>query len=122
MSKTDKTRPYWVKINDPLSPARREYHDHSRGTCDIEDFLKIKGERWRYLNTCGYDIPYYGWNGGFYSPAVGRWAKAEKKVREGGARAKLARDRHEMLKMSREDIEDYDVINPRHRHGVLWDW
>lgn len=122
MSKTDKTDPYWVKGNDPTQRARTEYHDHSTGDCDIADAKGREVFWYSRSGNCGYNIPYYRWNDGFYSNAVGRWAKAEKKIREGSARTKLARDRHELVKLSRDEIENYDVINPRHRHGVLWEW
>lgn len=37
MSKTDKTRPWWVQERDPwLRADFREDHDHRNGTCDIE--------------------------------------------------------------------------------------
>lgn len=121
MSKTDKTRPYWVKLADTTYKARKEYHDHADGICDIAQATGKDVMWYRGNGSCGYGVPYYAWHDGFY-PTGGRWAKAEKRVREGGARSRLARDRHELLKLSGAELEDYDVINPRHRHGVMWEW
>lgn len=36
MSKTDKTRPYWVKVRDKSSYLV-ENHDHSNGVCDLPE-------------------------------------------------------------------------------------
>lgn len=39
MSDTDKTRPVWVQMLDPRNRGwATEYHDHSRGPCDLADF------------------------------------------------------------------------------------
>jgi hypothetical protein len=39
MSKTDKTRPVWVKLLDPsMSRFVWERHDHRRGPCDLDRF------------------------------------------------------------------------------------
>lgn len=39
----------------------------------------------------------------------------------GSSRAKLRMARREMLKMDIEDLIDYDVENPRHRHNAVWE-
>ena len=37
MSRTDKTRPYWVKIEDPYNRRYvEEKHDHRNGICDFD--------------------------------------------------------------------------------------
>lgn len=122
MSDTYKTKPSWVKINKPEhSYEVRERHDHRHGICDIDEakgskrpfYWQIRG---RY---CGYDVSYYSWNGGFYArPPYGRVYRHEY---EGRMRAGWRKARQDMLKLSREDVEDYDVKSYQHRHSALWE-
>jgi len=122
MSKTDKTRPYWVKLLEE-SPERVESHNHEKGICDLR-LPTASGWRapFRGGDYCYYTVSYYGWNNGFYGRGSARWLKAEIRSRHGASRAKLRKDISEIKKLSREDIEDYDIINPRPRNGALWDW
>ena len=120
MSKTDKTRPIWVKLYDPVdNQVREEIHDHRDGVCDFEKNVTNK-KLWPI--KCGYSVSYYGWNSGFFSRGPTRWLKSEVRIRHGAARAALRRDVRNMLKLNNEDIVDYDVINPRPRNGALWDY
>jgi hypothetical protein len=116
MSKTDKTRPYWVKLHDDYR-VRIEIHNHEDGICNFDEWY-TKKDVWP--RKCGYTVSYYGWNEGFFARGPARWLKAEVKEYYGSERGNLRKDIHNMLKLSREDVEDYDVINPRHRHGALW--
>jgi hypothetical protein len=122
MSKTYKTNPSWVKLRRKSS-VRQERHNHVNNECNIT--LPTAGDRqipfWG-RNDCYYTVNYYGYNNGFYGRGRGSWVRAEIRLRHGADRARLRRDSHEMLKLSREDIQDYDVVNPRPRNGVLWDW
>jgi hypothetical protein len=115
MSKTDKTRPYWVKLRDPFEKAKYEIHDHRDGICNFEEQSDNIWPR-----KCGYTVNYYRWNSGFFSRGPARWLKAEIRISNGSARARLRKDIDEMLKLSREDIIDYDSINPCHRHSAVW--
>jgi hypothetical protein len=119
MSRTDKTRPYWVKLLDESS-ARMEQHYHEDGTCNFDEAVKDLQNVWP--RKCGYTVSYYGWNSGFFSRGPASWLKAEVRIRHGAARAKLRKDVHDMLKLSREEMEDYDIVNPRPRNGALWDY
>lgn len=118
MSKTDKTRPTWVKLCDDYK-VREEIHDHRDGICNFDEWESNKYSVWP--RKCGYTVSYYGWNNGFFSRGPASWLKAEVRARHGAARAKLRKDVHDMLKLRREDIEDYDIVNPRPRNGALWD-
>lgn len=119
MSKTDKTNPSWVKALRKDSPEITEYHDHSQHACDIDD---VKGDRvfyWNRRGSCGYNVSYYGWHNGFYPrPPRGRSYRQE---HEGRMRAALRKAKHDMLKLSRDDIEDYDIKSYQHRHSALWE-
>lgn len=129
MSKTYKTDPSWVKALRKDSTEIKEYHDHTKKDedgniiCDIDSVEKPDVFYWQRVNaSCGYTVSYYGWHNGFYGRGSASWLKSEVKLRHGAARANLRKDAKAMLKSFREDIEDYDIINPRHRNGALWDW
>lgn len=120
MSKTDKTHPTWVKVQQQRNnPEVVERHDHRNGVCDIDEAFGERPFYWQRRGACGYDVSYYGYHGGFYArPAHGRWYRREYYGRE---RAKWRKTKHEMRKLSREDIEYYDVESRQHRHSALWE-
>jgi hypothetical protein len=115
MSRTHKTDPYWVKLRKKKS-ARREIHDHTDGICNFEEATRMY--RW-WPRKCGYTVSYYGYNDGFFE-IRSRWLKSEIKLSHHAARAELRKDRHEMLKLDKDDLIDYDVVNPNHRHSAIW--
>lgn len=121
MSRTHKTDPYWVKLKK-MKHLREESHNHTKGVCDIAE---PTGGNWRTPFSggvhCQYTINYYGYNGGFFN-STSRWAQAEIKRENGGDRCTLRKDVCNMRNLDIEELEDYDVINPRHRHSVLWDF
>lgn len=118
MSKTDKTRPYWVKLRDKNSRIRTEVHYHEDGVCNFDDWEASQLSFWPH--KCGYTVSYYGWNEGFFARGPARWLKSEVKEYYGSERARIRKDMHEMLKLSLDDIEDYDVENLQHRHSAIW--
>lgn len=120
MSKTYKTHPSWVKINHPRSSKEvKEHHDHRRGICDIAEATGDRPFYWQRWDSCGYAISYYGYHGGFYArPRRGRSYRQE---HEGRMRAGWRKARQDMLKLTFDDIEDYDVISYQHRHAALWE-
>lgn len=120
MSDTYKTKPNWVKINNPKSSKEvREYHDHRKGVCTIEEAVGKRPFYWQRRNSCGYDVSFYGYHGGFYArPPGGRFYS---RAHEGAMRAAFRKAKDEMLKLSREDLEDYDVKSYQHRHSALWE-
>jgi hypothetical protein len=123
MSKTYKTHPTWVKINNPkTSKEVVERHDHTDGVCDINNYDKTNPFYWqrRYLGfNCGDDVSYYGYHGGFYArPRRGRLYRQE---HEGAMRAGWRKAKHDLLKLDKESVEDYDVKSYQHRHSALWE-
>lgn len=94
-----------------------EDHDHRNGVCDLE--FRIKP--WRDRSACNYRINYYSTVG---RKLYGRPSKMEQCYRaeaNGSARTQLRNAMSELCKMVPEDVEDWDVVNPRHRHYALWD-
>jgi hypothetical protein len=120
MSDTDKTKPNWVKVKQNINTkAVREYHDHRRHDCDLHEADAQYIFYWQRRGSCGYDVSYYGWHNGFYArPPHG---KEYRRIFEGQARAEWRKTSHELRKLSREDIKDYDVAGYRHRHSALWE-
>lgn len=118
MSRTYKTDPYWVKIKK--SKIAKEYHDHSLGECDFDPNPGRKCFYWKTKNNCGYTISYYAYHGGFWARGYASWLHSEIKADNGSARTELRKDVTEMKKLSFDDIKDYDVVNPRHRHSAIW--
>lgn len=116
MSRTFKTDPTWVKLRRDHK-ARREVHFHENGECDFDEYIKRECSWWP--RHCGYTVSYYGWHDGFFArPPRGRSYRQE---HEGRMRAGLRKAKHEILKLSREDMEDYDIKSYQHRHSALWE-
>ncbi len=122
MSRTYKTDPSWVKISHKRKPSVvKEYHDHRNGECDIRQVANKSPFWWQKVSrqSCGYDVSYYGYHGGFYSRPPG--SKAYRREHQGRTRAALRKTKHDLVKLSREDIEDYDIESHQHRHSALWE-
>lgn len=126
MSRTDKTRPYWVQLTDDLFVVAVR-HDHRFGPCDLDDEdvrfcnTRYTGPRWdRWAQRCYRYIPAYGYSGGAWPKRKGNsWAREERKQDEGGLRT-VWRSRHRPGLML--DPDGYEGnIRPRHRHQLLWD-
>lgn len=125
MSRTYKTRPYWVKEMDKSYRGKliKEYHNHEKSPCDIHLYdstsrFNVRKPRHAGLVTsCGYGCAHYG------EELFTRPKRLKSIINEitGGERAELRKDTQELKKLSREDIEEYDVVNPKHRHSGLWD-
>src|SRR3954471_7613731 len=109
MSKTDKTDPSWVKVLRKDSPEVRVRHDHRFGPCDIDNIEdRTRPFYWqRGGNRCGYTVNYYMWNNGFFPTP--RSLQYYRKKHESSRRAAWRNAKHDLLKLSGEDLEDYDV-------------
>ncbi len=123
MSDTYKTMPGWVKLFKPGKPRIvKEYHDHRKNDCDLAETDAKKPFWWQHHwngQYCGYDVSYYGYHGGFYArPPRG---KIYRRLHEGRMRANWRKQMHDMLKLDRESIEDYDVHSYQHKHAALWE-
>lgn len=122
MSKTYKTNPYWVKVNKAkTSKLVKEYHDHRNNPCDLDMYSGGPRCFWwqRREQKCGYDVSYYGYRGGFYSRP--RRGKEISNIMEGSMRAGWRKAKHDLLKLDRDAVEDYDVKSYQHRHSALWE-
>ena len=122
MSDTDKTKPYWVQLRQNPQLAR-ERHDHRNSVCDL-DYEDNECYGWSGFHShCRivtkarwpYSYSFYGRGSRF------GWFHAFVAECNGSARAKLRMARHEIRKMAIEDVTDYDIENPRHRHNAIWE-
>lgn len=126
MSKTDKTRPYWVQLTDDAFRVVED-HDHRNGPCDLDQFdpriqnTYYSRKRWTYVpQRCQRHIPYYRYSGGAWARRrCNSWAKEEARQYEGGFRT-LWRSKHRPGLIADPDGYEGD-IRPRHRHQMLWD-
>lgn len=119
MSKTYKTDPTWVKLRNDHK-ARTEFHNHENGVCNFTEWLNSKETFYPYSRRqCGYTVSYYGYHGGFYPRPES--SKVYTKKYYGRERAKWRKAKHDMRKLSIEDIEDYDVESRQHHHSALWE-
>lgn len=114
MSRTDKTDPYWVRLN----AYGREDHDHRNGVCDLDAFDPCGAPYgWRH-RTCGLRLPAGDEPSQTYwsTASVGYAANRTERAARGRLRTQLVEARKLV------DRGDVDIEPVRHRHGVLWDW
>ena len=121
VSDTDKTKPYWVKLyqNPEL---RRTRHDHRKGECDIDKYFEEykQNTHWTRRGECGYWVSFYRDHSGFYAKNS-HGEKGYRAEANGADRTNLRIAIRDMLKTSREDLEDNEFQSFPHRHGVQWD-
>lgn len=116
MSDTDKTKPYRVKLAQ--NPEWRvEEHDHRNGQCELDsnniDFW------WKTRRQCG-----YGFRDSVSQRSWARPSRVEQAYRDqanGKTRTQLRKDMRNLVKSSREDIEDCEFLSYPHRHSAIWD-
>ena len=119
MSRTDKDRPYRVKVRDSTL-RREEDHDHRDGICNLEEWIAdLNSKNYRYgqcdlnlLNNKWFDEPTKeDRNNGWYSPV-------------------RIRDRDDAIRMKKEfnssgTVDDEKWLPRHHRHncfnGGWWD-
>lgn len=116
MSDTDKTKPTWVQLYQ--NPEWRvEYHDHVNHECNINP-KDVGRYRW-FTRGCHY------WASDLGNQHVWkRCSKSEQCYRDkanGHARTKLRKDMRNLIKMTRDDIDDCEFLSYPHRHQALWD-
>ncbi|NJP91832.1 hypothetical protein HCN51_20610 [Nonomuraea sp. FMUSA5-5] len=58
MSKTDKTRPWWVRMADAPPTTGVPRHDHRFGPCTLPDEITADSAGWR-PNGCYWGLPGY---------------------------------------------------------------
>lgn len=122
MSKTDKTRPYWVQLRDPLFPyglsATHFCHNelrrrHYGSECDLDFPLPVTR---RAEHGCSL-WPRYRDNDKIYGRS--RWRRNYPSM-DGRARASLRKLRADWLKTAPEDREDIDSRTDVPRSKWLW--
>lgn len=127
MSRTDKTRPYWVQMLDSDNRGwKAEHHDHRTRSCDIHIAYKTMRNRrntWWFIGqrTCCTLWPStIAAHSGIYarSSAVVKMYRAKDLGKVRGRERAMIR---ELLKTSREDMIDYDYMPSQHRHNALWE-
>lgn len=125
MSRTDKTRPFWVQLRDPLFPwPIREFHYHHGcfGTtpeCDI-DFPVPRSRRYGPLRSCEYWPRYKD-----YNKIWGRngYRRSFKSFQDGRARADLRRLRAMWLKETdRQEIDSTENLPTSRWRWRRWYW
>lgn len=98
-------------------PERYEHHDHRDGECDLE----LRKNPWQDRRACNYYARYYTSLGSKVYGRPSRQIMVYVSESNGSARAKLRSIMNEVKKLDPEDVEDIDIINPRHRHLGLWE-
>lgn len=97
MSKTDKTKPWWVRMCDHHVP---EIHDHRDGTCDIVPISKTDAW-WRGENHCSYRYWWYGCCFG-----CGCWMCTDQDGRKRKARRNRRKGKRDCVEGYLEYLED----------------
>lgn len=133
MSRTDKTRPFWVKLEDPYNRrCVEERHDHRSTECDFDGTSghycrgAIPGPRaeqaeafWaKARHQCVIDAKLgYGGSGELMARTCGSWCSVcgPGMKFEGVVRAKLRQLKRKMIKTHVEDLDDLDEITTDHR-------
>lgn len=125
MSHTDKTRPYWVQILDPVNKGWiQEYHNHTDGVCDITyggRWREFAAGRWNSISitrrTCWWEESHHAYRSGLFPrPSKRGWTRY--RGREGVARARLRAQVHEWRKL--KDWVDIDDREFEPTQARLW--
>lgn len=124
MSKTDKTRPYWVQFRDPEFAYDLKAHHYCTGTgyhnareCDLD--FPIPKVRRETLRTCEW-WPRYRDNDKVYGRSDYRRGRYFKKDRK--ARADLRRLRNKWKTIDREDIDSNENLPTQRWLWRKWYW
>lgn len=124
MSRTDKTRPYWVQLRDPNFPWPIKAHHGCMGTshsnsreCDLDFPMPVTRNRkfgCTYWNKWRDNDKIYG---------RGRYRRSREFKKDKIARADLRRLRAKWMRIERDDIDSNENL-PTQRwlwHGWYWD-
>lgn len=121
MSRTDKTRPYWVQLRDPLFPyGLRAFHHHygahwkAATECDLSVVLPVTRRRTNYRCRLW---PRYGDNDKVFGRS--NWRRNHP-GHDGRARASLRQLRAAWLKIPRGHWEDIDSMQDAPTQRWLW--
>lgn len=107
MSRTDKTRPFWVRVSDPFNqPFVHTVHDHRShavGVCEPAAFFRGDG-CYRYPNWASS-------HGELWARNCRSTCSCRIRSGEGIVRMNLVRLRRELRKTAIQDIEDLDELS-----------
>ena len=136
MSRTDKDRPWRVKIADRTLPLIEEHNHHSHyswrinavrefGECDLPDEPPVMGPH-DYPLGCSYHLPSWHEGGRIFADGCAphwyrhsTWTGPERtRERDSLREASKAYNSH----AHDEDDFDYDFPNFQHRHRSTWMW
>src|SRR5258706_4081385 len=99
---------------------RRERHNHINSACDL-DTSDPQCYGWKYARNCrirfngtySQSLKYYNWRGGWFHGYVAEY--------NGSERARVRMAKHDIRKLSKEALEDFDFACYQHRHRAQWD-
>lgn len=110
MSKTDKTRPWWVQVADPNNLGWvQEQHDHRNHICDLPPLTVDAVERWSYRRWKDTQCLWSYTSRAYHSNRL--WRRRSRKGgwgrprREGKARMQLRRLRGLWAVQDAEDVD-----------------
>jgi hypothetical protein len=121
MSRTDNTRPYWVRCNDELEEMRYAYHScmryRYRGAVECTIDEPRKSSRFYYTAPCGYhlDLSQLAFRPSSITPFVHEYYHGPERRR---VREEL--DDARRLFNAGELEEGFDVWNRQGRNSVKW--
>lgn len=120
MSKTDKTRPVWVKLLDPtMSRFVWEDHNHENGECDLDTFSERAADQrswWPRGGNC-YLGPMYGHGQKFWGRCCKRCSGGiALKKNERRRRGELHKTKREALKTPLEEMDTVDFFYSTKTH------
>lgn len=115
MSRTDKTRPYWVQMRDPQFPyGVTASHWCNGGRCDLDFPVPVtRRQGWRGCELWAR----YQHNNKLYGRS--NWRRNHPS-HDGPARAALRRLRQQWLKVTVEDRQDIDSTTDAPTQRWLW--
>lgn len=134
MSHTDKTQPWWWNrewepvhaVRCPNRPLHLSYHPtpDPNYRCDLPPApSNHHPDTRRRKSHCHWwpDTPNYYSDAGSRIWGRERHVKHTANLYERGIRAAWRNTAHRLLATGREDLDDIELPDPRHRHFALWD-
>lgn len=119
MSRTYKTRPTWVRENDPTE-HRYAHHDHRNGICDLDVPASRHVPGLSTAGRCRWDLEHPGdpWHDGPTPEEVHAAWWGPLRAKERTACRTLAAQYNTVGEID----DDLEPAPEHHRHGVSWYW
>lgn len=120
MARTDKDRPYRIRVRDRYERTV-EHHDHRVGDCDYQEWLdNPQSRRWNYRNNCGRSFEsasdYY------FGMSVPKWYVDHTWNNPERVRVRDSLNLAKKWYNGGDNLEDFDFHNEQHRHRSSWYW